>query len=56
MSDIEKEAYLYGAEMAAEYSAEIGKTDLAVMSPEEILTLAECMCKNYHLKIIELSA
>lgn len=55
MNEKEKEAYLYGAEMAAEYSTEIGKTDLAQMTPDEILTLSECFCKNYHSKYIELS-
>lgn len=54
MEEEEKAAYLYGAQMAAEYSTEIGKTDLATMTPEEILTLSECFCKNYHSKIIEL--
>lgn len=50
----ERTAYLHGAKMAAEYSKEIGKTDLALMTPDEILTLSECMCKNYHLKYMEL--
>lgn len=54
MEEEEKQAYLYGAKMAAEYSKEIGKTDLSLMSYEEILTLSECFCKNYHSKIIEL--
>lgn len=49
-----QEAYLYGAQMAAEYSKEIGKTDLAIMTPDEILTLSECFCKNYHSKLNEL--
>lgn len=49
-----KQAYLYGIQMAAEYAHEIGKTDLSSMSEEEILTFAECLCKNYHNKIIEL--
>jgi len=54
MEEEEKQAYLYGAEMAAEYSVEIGKTDLALMTPDEILTLSECFCKNYHSKFNEL--
>lgn len=56
MEDIEKEAYQYGAQMGAEYLREIGKTDLASMTPEEVLTFSECMCKNYHNKYIELEA
>ena len=54
MDELQKQAYLYGAEMAAEYSKEIGKSDLATMSADEILTLSECFCKNYNNKIIEL--
>ena len=54
MTEEQRKAYLYGAQMAAEYSKEIGKTDLATMTPDEILILSECMCKNYHNKIIEL--
>lgn len=55
MEDDQKEAYSYGINNAVEYTNEIGKTDLALMTAEEILTFAECMCKNYHTKIIELN-
>lgn len=55
MEEEDKEAYLYGAKMAAEYTQEIGKTDLKNFTPDEILTFAECMCKNYHLKKVEKS-
>lgn len=53
--EIEAEAYRYGLEMAAEYAHEIGQTDLSLMSAVEIFTLAECMCKSYHMKLIELT-
>ena len=52
--EIKKEAYMYGVQMGAEYSKEVGKTDLSTMSVEEILTFAECVCKGYHMKLIEL--
>lgn len=55
MEEEEKGAYLYGAEMGAEYLHSIGKTDLASLTPEEVLTFSECMCKNYHSKYNELS-
>ena len=55
MEDEQKEAYLYGAEMAGEYLREIGKSDLAALSPAQVLTFSECMCKNYHMKFIELT-
>lgn len=48
MENYERDAYMHGAKMAAEYLREIGKTDLAQMTPQEALTFAECMCKNYH--------
>lgn len=54
MEEHEKEAYLYGAAMGAEYLVEIGKTDLAEMTPHEALVFSECMCKNYHTKYAEL--
>lgn len=49
MEKREKEAYMHGAKMAAEYLKEIGKTDLKTMTGDEALTFAECMCKNYHI-------
>ena len=54
--ELEQQAHLYGAQMGAEYLREIGKTDLALLTPSEALTFAECMCKNYHNKINELNA
>lgn len=52
----EKIAYMYGASMGAEYLKSIGKTDLAQLSGDEALTFAECVCKNYHLKLVEQNA
>jgi len=54
MPTIEEQAYMYGAQMGAEYLKEIGKFDLGILSAGEALIFAECMCKNYHNKIIEL--
>ena len=55
MESNEKDAYIYGGQMAAEYAKSIGKSDLASFTGEEWLTFCECMCKNYHNKYIELS-
>ena len=54
MTDEEKASYMYGATMGAEYLQEIKNTDLATLTPDQVLTFAECVCKNYHNKIIEL--
>lgn len=54
MDELEKEAYMYGAQMGSEYLKEIGKTDLALMNGQEVLTFSECMCKNYAEKLAEL--
>lgn len=56
MENIKHEAYMYGAQMGAEYLKEIGKTDLAKLTGDEVLTFSECMCKNYHLKYVELTS
>ena len=50
----QKDAYLHGGLNAHEYAMEIGKTDLTLFTPQEWLTFCECMCRNYHHKIIEL--
>lgn len=55
MENEEKLAYLHGIECAVEYTDEIKKTNLADMTPEEVLTFAECMCKNYHQKIMQIN-
>jgi len=55
MEENQRQAYLYGAEMASEYLNEIGQKDLSLLTLEQILTFSECMCKNYHLKFIELN-
>lgn len=54
MEDEQREAYMFGARMGAEYLNEIGKTDLAVLTPNEVLTFSECMCKNYHSKLVDI--
>lgn len=51
----EQAAYLYGGANAAEYAKSIGKHDLATLTGEEWLTFCECLCKNYHLKFLELT-
>lgn len=56
MEPEEKIAYLYGVNMAAEYLKSIGKTNLIELDQNEILSFAECMCKNYHLKLVEQNA
>lgn len=56
MEKNEKTAYLYGGQNAAEYMKSIGKIDLSQLTGEEWLTFCECMCKNYHLKIVDQSA
>tara|TARA_R110000851_G_scaffold111570_2_gene235092 strand:+ start:273 stop:446 length:174 start_codon:yes stop_codon:yes gene_type:complete len=55
MEENERTAYLYGAEMGGEYLKEIGKSDLATLTPQEVLTFSECMCKNFWNKITELN-
>ena len=55
MENDEKQAYLYGAQMAGEYIKEVGVSDLAKLNSEQVLTFSECMCKNYHSKLIELN-
>lgn len=52
----DKQAYMHGAKMGAEYLKEIGKTDLAAMTPAEVLVFSEVVCKNYHFKKIELDS
>lgn len=54
MEENERQAYIYGGQMAAEYAKSIGKHDLATFTGEEWLTFCECMCKNYSQKIAEL--
>jgi len=54
MEDHEKEAYLEGGIEACAYAKSIGKSDLATLTGEEWLTFCQCMCKNYHRKIIQL--
>lgn len=54
MEEHEKEAYIHGGNMAAEYAKSIGKSDLANLTGDEWLTFCECMCKNYHMKHVEL--
>ena len=56
MEENDRQAYVYGAEMGAEYLREIGKTDLALMTPAEALIFSEVVCKNYHMKKIELDS
>lgn len=51
----ERAAYIYGGTHAAEYLKEIRKTDLSTLTGEEFVTFCECMCKNYHLKYVELT-
>lgn len=55
MTEEEKQAYLYGAQQGAEYMHSIGKTDLATLTPDQVLTFSECICRNYHLKYAELT-
>lgn len=58
IKDIEQktlEAYHHGGQNAHEYALSIGKHDLATFTAEEWETFCECMCKNYHLKYIELN-
>lgn len=54
MEDYERSACIYGGQMAAEYTKEIGKTDLAALTPAEFVTFCEVMCLNYHGKRAEL--
>jgi len=56
MEEHQEQSYMYGAQMGGEYLKEIGKTDLAKLTPAEVLTFSECMCKNYHNKYIELNS
>lgn len=56
MTEEEKVAYMYGASMGAEYLRSIEKADLSKLSGDEALTFAECVCKNYHLKLVEQNA
>lgn len=51
-----KQAYLYGAQMGAEYMRSIEETDLSVLTPDQALTFSECVCKNYHNKLIEINS
>jgi hypothetical protein len=55
MTDEEKEAYLHGGKNAAEFAQSIGKSDLTQFTGEEWLTFCECMCKNYHLKYVDIT-
>ena len=54
MDNNEREAYAYGGLMGAEYLKEIKKTDLSILSAEEWEIFCECMCKNYHNKLIDI--
>lgn len=54
MEENEKLAYIYGGQMGGEYLDEIKKYNLAQLSKEEWFTFLECVCKNYHMKFIEL--
>ncbi len=53
MEDIERVAYLYGGKNGGEYLEEIQKFNLAELTKEEWLSFLECICKNYHLKLLE---
>ena len=53
MEEDQKQAYLYGGMNAHEYAQSIGKHDLATFTADEWLTFCECMCKNYHAKLVE---
>ena len=50
----EKIAYLHGGKLGGEYLESIGKSDLAQLTPDEWLTFLECVCKNYHVKFLDL--
>ncbi len=52
--EIENKAYLHGGLNAFEYAKEIGKHDLATFTAEEWGIFCHCMCKNYHMKLVEL--
>ena len=53
MDELERNAYLYGGQNGAEYLKSIGKDDLKDLTGDEWLTFCECICKNYHVKLIE---
>ncbi len=46
----EIEAALYGGKMGAEYLASIDKTDLALLTGEEVQQLLLCICGGYEQK------
>lgn len=53
MEEAEREAYLYGGKNGGEYLEEINKYNIYELSSDEWLTFLECICKNYHLKLLE---
>lgn len=54
MEENEKLAYLHGGKNGGEYLDSIKKYNLSELSVEEWLSFLECVCKNYHLKFIDL--
>lgn len=52
----EREAMDHGGSMGGEYLDELGKTDLAKLTPEEWATFVECICTGYVEKLAEIAA
>ncbi len=53
MEDIERLSYFHGGKNGGEYLESIKKFNLAELTEEEWLSFLECICKNYHLKLLE---
>ena len=52
-NDIEVDAQWHGGLMGGEYLEELKKTDLATLSKEEWQMFLQCVCRAYHLKLVE---
>ena len=53
-SDTEAEAMAHAGAMGGEYLDQLGKTDLAVLTPDEWRTFVAAVCGGYTEKLLEI--